>query len=146
MVGIVNPETLLVGEDDLAMLEWAQEQLPTDALVAVNAWPWLGEENWAGSDGGYWLLPLTGLQTTTPPLGYGDDPAYAAQVNGFNRQLAAAEGEGAEKILALLQTRGVTHVLMGERGGSIRPEVLMGDSHFRLMKTNGAAWLFQVVY
>ncbi len=146
MVEIVNPETVLVRPDDLILEEWAEALLPTDAVVAVNSWPWFGEKNWAGSDGGYWLLPLTGRETTMPPIGYGLDGGFQAEVNEFNRQLAAIEDWEADETVKLLQARGVTHFFTGARGGSIRPELLLRSSRFRLLASNGGAWLFEVDY
>ncbi len=144
MIDMVSPETVLFRPDDMPVIEWAEANLPADALVAVNAWTWLGEANWAGSDGGYWLLPLTGLQTTMPPIGYGLTAENRQLVNDFNRQLAEVDDWSAPDSLALLQSRGVTHVLIGARGGPLRPESLMASRSFRLLFSNGAAWLFEV--
>lgn len=143
MAGVVNVETVLVRPDDLALIEQV-EALPADALVAVNGWQWLGEGNWAGSDGGYWLMPLTGRQSTMPPIGYGMELENRQLVNGFNQQLAEVEEWDAPESLALLRGRGVTHLFIGERGGTIRPEALLNSSHYRLLASNGAAWLFEV--
>lgn len=144
MIDMVSPETVLFRPDDLAVIEWAEANLPADALVVVNAWTWLGEANWAGSDSGYWLLPLTGLQTTMPPIGYGLAAENRRLVNDFNRRLAEVDDWSAPESQALLQSRGVTHVLIGARGGSLRPEGLMASRSFRLLFSNGAAWLFEV--
>ena len=144
-VGVVNPETVLARPDDLVMLDWAEEYLPADALVAVNSWPWLGESNWAGSDGAYWLFLLTGRQSTMPPIGYGMERDNGERVNQFNRQLAAVEDWDAATTLGWLRAQGVTHILIGERGGPLRPEKLLASSHYRLLDSNGAAWLFEIV-
>jgi len=145
MAAVVNPETVLARPDDMVMLEWADD-LPADALVAVNAWIWLGENNWAGPDGGYWLYPLTGRQTTMPPIGYGYNREYQHTVNAFNAKLAAVEDWNAPQTWALLAERGVTHIFIGERGGFFKPEKLIASPYFQLEQSNGAAWLFELVY
>ncbi len=141
---IVNQETVLVRPDDLELLNLAAETLPPDAVVAVNSWLWLGDNYWAGSDSGYWLLPLSGRSSTVPPIGYHKDPATWDWVLKFNRQLQELEDWDAEEALALLHSHGVTHVVIGERGGVWRPERLMASPHFQLVAGNGAAWLFEV--
>ena len=143
-VGVVNPETVLVRPDDIEVLEWAAHHLPADSLVAVNAWLWLEPENWAGSDAGYWFLPLAGRQSTMPPIGYSLDVDYRNRVNGFNQQLTKIESWDDSGTLALLQERGVTHLFIGERGGEMRPEELITSPFLELLHSNGAAWVFKV--
>jgi hypothetical protein len=141
-IATVNPETVLAVEDDLVLIARAESLLPLDAVVLVNSWPWLGEENWAGSDAGYWILPLTGRETTMPPIGYGMDRSYHDRVNHLNRELARVQDWGAAETLDLLRRHGVTHVFIGARGGQIGPELLIGKPEYELLDTNGAAWLF----
>jgi hypothetical protein len=141
-IAVVNPETVLAFEDDLDLIARAESLLPPDALVLVNSWPWLGEKNRAGSDAGYWILPLIGRQTTMPPIGYGMDRAYWEWVNRLNSELAGVQDWEAAETLDLLGRHGVTHVFIGARGGTIRPEHLVGRAAYQLLETNGAAWLF----
>lgn len=65
---IVNPETLLVSQGDLAALEWVGQQAPADATFIVDVAPWGGF--WRGVDGGWWIAPLTGRHTMPPPAAY----------------------------------------------------------------------------
>jgi hypothetical protein len=141
-VAIINPETVLAGRDDMELISRAEALLPAEAVVLVDSWAWLGQNSWAGSDAGYWILPLTGRQTTMPAIGYGMDPSNLERVNSLNRELDSVEEWGAPETLDLLRERGVTHVFIGARGGQIRPELLMGQPQYRLLETNGAAWLF----
>jgi hypothetical protein len=141
-IAIMNPETVLASDDDMALIGRSISLLPDDALVLVNSWAWLGEDNWAGSDAGYWILPLTGRQTTMPPIGYGMDRGNFDLVNGFNEAVAQIDDWGAPETLDRLRRHGVTHVFIGARGGALRPELLLDDPHYRLLDTNGAAWLF----
>ncbi len=141
-LGVVNQDTILAGPADLEMIRWVRDNLPAGSRVAVNAWLWLPEHNWAGSDGGYWLWLLADRETTMPPLGYGYDPAYLQQINEFNRQLMAVTAWDAPETAGLLQSAGVTHLFAGERGGALRPERLAASSNYRLLATNGTAWVF----
>jgi hypothetical protein len=144
--GAATEQTTLAGADDLALIRRAKELLPPDGLVAVNAWPWMGPNAWAGSDGGYWLMPLAGVPTTMPPIGYNMEVENRDLVNGFNQRLAEVEDWEAAETLALLRDRGVTHVFIGERGGTLRPEDFLGSSGFELVDREGGAWLFEVRY
>ncbi len=144
--GVVNDETVLVRKDDLTLIQEAATLLPAEALVAVNGWQWLGENNWAGSDGAYWLLPLTGLQTTMPPIGYGLEVENRSLVNEFNRDLSEMDQWDSAETLELLRHRGVTHMMIGEQGGMLRPEAFVNSPHYHLLLSNGAAWLFELRY
>ena len=144
--GVVNVETVLARPDDLALIDATAALLPADALVAVNGWQWLGESNWAGPDGGYWLMPLTGLQSTMPPIGYGFENENRQRVNAFYDELLQVEDWLSAETLSLFRERGVTHIFIGERGGALRPEALVNSPHYRLLDSNGAAWLFELRY
>ena len=90
--------------------------------------------------------PLTGRQTTMPPIGYGMDRQNFELVNSLNAAVGQVEDWGAPEILDLLRRHGVTHAFIGARGGALRPELLLDDPHYRLLDTNGAAWLFALDY
>jgi hypothetical protein len=140
-VAVLNPQTVLADADDRAALEWVAQNIPPEAVFANNAWNWqLG--TWAGSDGGTWLWPWLGLSTTTPPLDYIYDPALAKQVVEFNQQLAKRSDANSPDALALFREAGVTHIFIGARGGSLKPEMFVGSPHYRLLYSNGAAWVF----
>ncbi len=64
---IVRPETILTNDADMRAIEWIDAHLPDDAVVATNAATWMWRVN-RGSDGGWWVLPLSGRATTTPPV------------------------------------------------------------------------------
>jgi hypothetical protein len=141
---LLNPATILATAPDREALAWADAHLPAKAMVAVNGWNWLGNL-WAGSDGGAWLLPLTGRQTTLPPNDYAyGTREYQASVRDFNTQLAAATDAATPAFRALLHGAGVTHIFIGARGGALKPEMFVNTPGYRLLYTNGADWIFAV--
>jgi hypothetical protein len=87
-ITILNPQTILVYPQDIQAIHWLDEHLPPEAHIAVNSWLWLGN-TWAGSDGGAWIVPLTGRSTSTPPADYIYNRDLLARVNGFNEALRA---------------------------------------------------------
>lgn len=64
---IVNPVTVLATAADRAALTWIAGQTPPTARFLINAAPWLPGMA-RGTDGGWWILPLTGRWTSTPPV------------------------------------------------------------------------------
>ena len=122
-IGILNPDTILAEPADVAGLAWVEANLPQTAYLAVNSWQWLGQ-TWAGSDGGAWLLPLTGRSGTTPPAGYAYDRSLFGSVNGFNQQISQIEDWSDPAAAGWLQHQGVSHIFVGARGGFLDPAAL----------------------
>jgi hypothetical protein len=146
-VAVANAATILATADDVAALEWVAASTPPDAVFLTNSWNWQ-LHLWAAPDGGAWLWMLTGRRATMPPLDYTYQPEWEAQVRAFNERLAGLAGAqgfsvAAPEFQALLREAGVTHVYIGARGGSLRPEQFMASPDFELLYSNGAAWIFR---
>lgn len=129
-INILNPQTILARWEDLVGLEWAAENLSQSATVAVNSWRWLGN-TWTGSDGGAWLVPLTGRASTTPPVDYTYDPELFASVIAFNEAATTVPDWTTVEAADWLRQQGVTHIFVGARGGFLDPASL---SHNRAME------------
>jgi len=143
-IAIINPATVLVTPADLDGLDWVQTHLPAEAVVLINGWEWLNG-TWAGSDGGAWIWPLTGRRTTIPPADYAyASAAWQKEVNDFNAQAAQIVEADAPETLALLRGAGVTHVFIGARGGTLKPEMFMGKRNYSLLYSNGSDWIFSL--
>jgi hypothetical protein len=142
--GIINPVTTLAGPADREALAWIETQTASDAVFAINGWEWLNG-TWAGSDGGAWIWPLTGRRTTLPPAdyAYGSGELQSA-INDYNRRLFQFSERSSAEALRLLREAGATHIYIGARGGPLTPERLAGDDQYRLLFTNGAAWVFEI--
>jgi hypothetical protein len=140
-ITIVNPETVLARPSDVAALAWIDSHLPDDARVAVNAWKWLGE-TWTGSDGGAWLLPLTGRASTTPPVDYIFNPALAQGVDAFNRAAQGRPDWSEPAAAAWLQTQDVSHIYVGVRGGFFDPADLARNPAFCTLYRRDGAFIF----
>jgi hypothetical protein len=140
---ILNPQTILALPADEMALAWMDENLPDDARVAVNAWRWLGE-TWAGADGGAWITPLTGRQTTTPPIDYIYNPDLFQQVRAFNAAASAVEDWSDPAVAAWLAEQGVSHVFVGRRGGAFEPAELSRNPGLSLLYQRDGAFIFAV--
>lgn len=140
----LNPLTVLATPDDRAALAWVADHTPAEAVFLTNSWRWQ-VTTWSGPDGGAWVWPLTGRRTTMPPLDYWLEPTWEPEVRAFNERLAALRDADSPEALALLQDGGVTHVFIGARGGVLKPEMFVGSPRYRLLYSNGAAWVFALV-
>ena len=84
--------------------------------MAVNSWQWLGN-TWTGNDGGAWIVPLTGRESTTPPADYIYNSALADEIKAFNSSASQVEDWSDPAQATWLQEMGVTHIYVGARGG-----------------------------
>ncbi len=142
-VNILNPQTILALPADTMGLNWMDENLPADARVAVNAWRWLGE-TWAGADGGAWITPLTGRQTTTPPIDHIYNRDLFLEVRTFNAAASADEDWSDPASAAWLAEQGVTHVFVGRRGGAFDPAELSRNPGLSLLYQRDGVFIFAV--
>lgn len=122
-ITIINPDTILARPEDMPAIDWADEHLPPQAKVAVNAWRWLGNA-WAAQDGGAWLLPLAGLATTTPPVDYMYSLPLFNEVIAFNTAAQQVQDWSSADSAELLRQYHITHVFVGKRGGFFNPAAL----------------------
>lgn len=142
-VNILNRQTILALPEDVATLGWIDANLPAEARVAVNAWQWLGQ-TWAASDGGAWLVPLTGRAATTPPIDHIYNRELFAAVRAFNEPALAVEDWGDPANAAWLAEQGITHVLVGQRGGYFDPAELSRNPALELLYRREGTFVFAV--
>ncbi|MCA9942313.1 MAG: hypothetical protein KC449_02480, partial [Anaerolineales bacterium] len=115
---IINEQTILARPADAAALAWLDANLPDEAVVAVNSWLWLGK-TWSGSDGGAWIVPLTGRQSSTPPADYIYNRTLGDFVRPFNEALTAVQDWSSPETAVWLQEQGITHIYIGAKGGQM---------------------------
>jgi hypothetical protein len=140
-IAILNPQTILAQPEDLAALTWLRDHLPAGAHIAVNSWLWLGS-TWSSSDGGIWIVPLTGRRSTTPPADYIYNPVLGAEVAAFNSAALAREDWSAAAAADWLRSQGVTHVFVGGRGGFFDPAALARNPAMVMVYGRDGAYIF----
>lgn len=141
--GIVNEQTILAEAADLDGLAWIAANLPEEALIGVNSWRWHGS-TWAAGDGGAWIVPLTGHQTTTPPIDHIYNPALFARVRDFNEIASARTDWSSPEAAAWLREQGVSHVYVGARGGYFDPAALSRNPQLTPLYAAAGVWVFAV--
>lgn len=142
-INMINDRTVFAKAADADALRWAAELLPADAVVANSAWLWLGD-TYAGEDGAAWLLPLTGLQTTTPPADYIYDLELSQRVNAFNEASAAIDDWSTAASAEFLRSHGVTHLYVGARGGQFKPEQLEANAELRRLYAQDGVFIYEI--
>ncbi|MFN8482232.1 MAG: DUF6541 family protein [Anaerolineae bacterium] len=144
MLTVVNPVTVLATRDDVAAAAWIKDNVPPTARFIVNSRQWQ-EGAYAATDGGGWLSVLADRATTLPPISY----AYSSSASLIDRvsrtQRVVSEAANAEALAPVIQSEGATHVYVGAKGGALKPEMFLNKPGFRLLYTNGAAWVFEIV-
>jgi len=139
---VVNPRTALLASADVEAMAWIEQHTAPDALFLINSYEWMSSV-YAGTDGGYWIAPLTGRRTWPPAALYGlGRPETIAEVNRVAREaMASSDGEALHQ---LLRQHGIDYVYLGRYGGPLTPEKLASRPHFRPVYQQGGVWIFEV--
>lgn len=80
----------------------------------------------------------------SPPVDYAYQRGWRAEINSFNARLVTMADANAPEMLALLREAGVRHVFIGAKGGTLEPAMFAASANYRLVYTNGAAWVFEL--
>jgi hypothetical protein len=141
---ILNPVTVLSRQPDLPALAWIETEIPQGETIAINPFLW-GYGVYAGSDGGYWISPLTGHPTFPPPVLYG---VSSTEVKDHINQVCAqiiAQGKNASALADILRQNNIQFVYLGARGGAISPTALQASSDFQTLYQVNGSWIFKVM-
>jgi hypothetical protein len=141
---IVNPVTVLVTEDDLAALIWVRENTPADARFFINTTHWLSGV-YRGTDGGGWLLPLTGRWALVPTVFYGfsNDAGYKTQLREWGERASAITTCDAA-FWALVEEAGLDWIYVREGVGSLTPEGLVDCTGVEGVYTDGQITIYTI--
>lgn len=142
--GILNDNTLLVQPSDLHGLTWINDHAPPDARIAHNSWLWL-DNIWAGSDGGAWILPLTGRFSITPPIDHVYNRDGFARTTAYNTAAKEIDDWGSPEANILLENFGITHIFVGVRSGGLDPAELDKNPNWKLVYQNGGTFVFEKI-
>ncbi|MFC2054071.1 hypothetical protein ACFLV7_07205 [Chloroflexota bacterium] len=154
MKDIEVAEHSLVTRPDLLAAAWIKEYSSPDAKFIVNSFFAYSNYVIVGSDGGWWL-PLSGYhRTTQPPINYGNEEGprldYREYVNALTISVRS-KGIDDPDILEMLSDRGITHVFIGQRQGSVNSPSPLLDSdqlnasqHFNPIYHQDRVWIFEI--
>nr|MBC7244217.1 hypothetical protein [Chloroflexota bacterium] len=145
IIQIINPITVLATHEDWQAMDWIEDNTPPNALFLINARHWQ-YGIYTGTDGGYWIAPLTGRRTLLPTLPYAyGSPDYVQRVNEMARIVAETKDVNELSFQTLLAQEKVTHIYIGAKGGPLTPKMFLGNARYRPVYNSGAVWIFEVV-
>jgi hypothetical protein len=141
---IVNPVTVLVTEDDLAALNWVRENTPAEARFFINTTHWLSGV-YRGTDGGGWILPLTGRWALVPTVFYGfsNDAGYKTQLREWGERASAITTCDAA-FWELVEEAGLDWIYVREGVGSLTPEGLVDCTGVEGVYTDGQITIYTI--
>ena len=127
-----------VTENDLELVQWMQENIPDDSTILVHRF-----------DAGVYLSSLAEYKTVFVPIVTlsSTGPVYSEILNSIT------SGELTPEIYEKIQQYGFEYLFMGEHisphGADLnwprwKPEAIQGNPNFRLLKSVGASYLFEI--
>jgi hypothetical protein len=142
---------LLVGADgnghdyptDHRSGHWIREKTSPQARFLINGTPW--EWNlYRGTDGGWWITPLTGRWTSLPTLFYGFGARdLIEEVNARVRKtLASRPGEA--DWWRLIREAGITHIYSRAGAEALPPESLLTCPGLKMEYHRGQVYVFKI--
>jgi uncharacterized membrane protein len=139
---IINPVTTYFKMADRTAARWIEENLNPESKILINPAPW-GYGMYVGSDGGYWLSPLTGVTTFPPTLLYAHGPAESyASVNRQSREVLAS-AQDPVKLVRIMEELDLDYLYLGAQGGPISPKMILQSPLFELIFHQEGVWIFR---
>jgi hypothetical protein len=140
----------------MSAISWMKEHLTDSPRILVNSFFAYGDTLIAGSDAGWWLPLLAGMQTTLPPLNYGMElgpfPEYRQWINELTAEIQA-KGIDDPRVLDMLAERGVTHVFIGQQEGKVNnahplitAESLLDSPNYQQVFNLDQVRIFEIIY
>jgi hypothetical protein len=120
---IVNPVTVLAQPADLAAMDWVNQNTPADARFFINSIQWF-PGSFRGTDGGYWLLTLTGRFGVVPPAAYGwGPPDEVLRFTDWARRASLVTACDSS-FWSLVHDAGLNYVYLHQGAGSLQPAAM----------------------
>jgi branched-subunit amino acid transport protein len=139
LVTIINPITILSRSVDLPAIDWVRENIPENETIVINPFAW-GYGLYAGSDGGYWISPLSGRDTLPPPVLYGLG-SDRKQINEKSQKVINL-GSNPVALWNFLSSNQLHYIYIGAKGGILSPEKLSASDLFTICYQKEGVWIF----
>jgi hypothetical protein len=141
LIPIINPITILSRSADLPAIQWISDHIPKDETIIINPFSW-GYGLYGGSDGGYWISPLSGRQTIPPPVLYGLSQK-AGSINQLCQEIIS-QSPDPTAFRDLLLSENFYYIYSGAKGGVIPPEKLIASGLFIPLYHQDGVWILQI--
>jgi hypothetical protein len=140
---IIRPVTVFAGADDLRAIHWVKEKTPPESRFLINVTPW--EWNlYRGTDGGWWITPLTGRWTSLPTLfyGFGEEELIEEVNRRAVKTLQTRPGE--PNWWRLIREEGITHIYSHSGAEALPPESLLTCPGLKMEYRHGQVYIFKI--
>ena len=147
MFSIVNQDTIMVTEADVAAADWIRTHTPAGArfLVATTAWQ-MGA--FRGLDGGYWLPILAGRATNIPPALYFYGTADSVKrITELSQAVGRGDALSDTEMNALMARAEAGYIYVGPRGdkvaGKFTAARMQRNPELEQVYADGGAYVFR---
>lgn len=144
LLPIINSATVFLRSGDRNAAHWIEDNLPEEAGLLINPSLW-GYGIYVGSDGGYWLSPLTGRQTFPPTLLYGHGLRADIAVINQSTSSVMENAQDPTFLASFMRDNLLEYVYLGVRGGPISALELLQSAEFEVIYHQDGAWIFRLV-
>jgi hypothetical protein len=141
LVTIINPITILSRNADLPAIQWINEHIPDNEPIVINPFAW-GYGLYAGSDGGYWISPLSGRVTLPPPVLYGLEKETSETSDRSQKVISISADPTA--LWEFLHSNQYHFIYIGAKGGVLSPNKLATSGLFNLLYDADGVWIFSL--
>jgi hypothetical protein len=143
LLPILRPSTELFRAADRPAIEWIAQNIPAGESILINPVYW-GYGTYAGTDGGFWITPLTGRKTIPPPVLYAlGRPAEKQRIRALCGAVLANAADPAA-LAETLRGQGIHYIYLGVRGGALSPQALRESDQFEVLYDYEGAWVFAI--
>lgn len=140
---VVNPRTVLARPGDVSAIEWVATHTAPDARFLVNTAGWL--RTGRGSDGGWWILPLTGRWVSAPPVIYDyAAPAYVQAVRARNAIVSGFKPGREQQLYDMIDREQITYVYLSSADGPLTPSAFPAAAGFEQVYARDGVSIFAV--
>lgn len=141
---IINPITDLATPPDIPALAWVADHTPPDARFLISATPWLPGV-YRGTDAGWWITPLTGRWTSTPPVLYTyGDPVDVARITAISKAVNAIRPNQDALLDSMIKENHISYIFIGSKGGSLKGEMFWGRPGYTAVYDHDGVLIFAV--
>ena len=139
-----NASTVLATQADLQAIRWIDSNMPKEARFLINVSHWQSGI-FRGVDGGWWITPLTGRQTSLPVALYTmGEKKYVDQVKDLAERTSRLQGCTPE-FWEIIRATGISHIYTSKDKGSLQPGKLGNCPNLELIYEAGGVFLYRVV-
>jgi hypothetical protein len=140
---IINPVTILADDGDLRAMEWIEKNTEETDKFLINTVGWQ-QGAYRGADGGWWIMPLTGRQTSLPPAIYfSGDLEYVLALHSLSARVQSIRTCDDEFRRVLRDTE-AAYVYLRLDKGDMKPSEFISCESLEVVYLSDGVYIFSV--